>query len=405
MTPLVRVVVVTSDGGVLLERCLDRLAEIDWPADRLDVVLVDNASADGSVERAVAAHPRTRVIRSPRNVGYAAGNNLALSDLEGIDYVALLNNDAFVEPGWLRPLVSALENDPGVGAATSKVLFAPRYLEHRLTGPVTLRGVRVNGEDRWHDTLFPEGWADPDFDPDAGPPYRRGSAGAMLWVPETPQRRGELLLDSWVEVELEDEPFDVVNNVGTMLLPGGHAADRGFAQRDRGQFERTEEVFSWSGTGVLLSSAYLDDVGVFDARLFAYYEDVDLAWRGRAAGWRYLYVPDSVVRHAHAATAVVGSELFDYHVERNRLLVHAKNAPARYAFAALADSLRVSGLHVQRDVVRRLRARERPTATFLRRRGHALGGFIRRLPGVLNERRRQPSRLPARELERWLSRP
>jgi hypothetical protein len=404
VTPLVRVVVVTRDGGGLLERCLDQLAEVDWPSDRLEVVLVDNASTDGSVERAVAAHSGTRVMRSPRNVGYAAGNNLALADLGDVDYVALLNNDAFVERGWLRPLVDALETDPGLGAATSKVLFAPRYLELELEGPVTLRGVRVDGEDRWRDTLFPEGWLDPDFDPEAGPPYRRGGPRAVLWIPETPNGRAELLSDSWTEIELSGKPFDVVNNVGTVLLPGGHAADRGYLERDEGQFEQAEEIFAWSGTSVLLRRAYLDDVGLFDPRLFAYYEDVDLAWRGRARGWRYLYVPASVVRHAHAATAVVGSELFDYHVERNRLLVHVKNAPARYALAAVRESLRVTGLHVQRDVVRRLRSRERPTTTFLRRRAQALGGFVRQLPRTLKERRSLPEKVPSPELQRWLSR-
>jgi GT2 family glycosyltransferase len=402
VTPLVRVVVVTRDGGALLEQCLERLAAVDWPDERLEVVLVDNASTDGSVERAVAARPDVRVLRSSRNLGYAAGNNLALGELGAVEYIALLNNDAFVEPSWLQPLVEALEADGELGAATSKVLFAPRYLEVELEGPVTLRGVRVDGENRWGDTLFTEGWLDPDFDPEAGPPYRRGDGRATLWVPESETRRAELLLDSWVEVELEGEPFDVVNNVGTMLLAGGHAGDRGFLQRDEGQFQQPEEVFAWSGTSVLLRREYLDEVGLFDPRLFAYYEDVDLSWRGRARGWRYVYVPGSVVRHAHAATAIVGSELFDYHLERNRLLVYAKNAPASYAFGAVGESLRVTGLHVRRDVVRRLRARERPTTTFLRRRSRALGGFLRRLPGTLRERRDLPDKVPAPELERWL---
>ncbi|HET7855408.1 MAG TPA: glycosyltransferase family 2 protein, partial [Gaiellaceae bacterium] len=257
--------------------------------------------------------------------------------------------------------------------------------------------------DRWRDSLFADGWLDPDFDPEAGPPFRRSGPRATLWVPDTASRRAELLLDSWSEVELAGEPFDVVNNVGTLLLPGGHAADRGYLQRDEGQFETPEEIFAWSGTSVLLRRAYLDDVGLFDPRLFAYYEDVDLSWRGRARGWRYLYVPGSIVRHAHAATAVVGSELFDYHVERNRLLVHAKNAPASHALAAVGESLRVTGLHVRRDLLRPLLRREPPTTTFMKRRGRALGGFLRELPGTLRERQRLREKLPASEVDRWLS--
>ncbi len=59
--------------------------------------------------------------------------------------------------------------------------------------------------------------------------------------------------------------------------------------------------------------------GLFDERFFMYYEDTDLAWRGRARGWRYRYVPDAVLRHVHAATSVEGSPLFRHYVERNRL--------------------------------------------------------------------------------------
>jgi GT2 family glycosyltransferase len=403
VTALVRVVVVTHDGGRLLKRCLECLAGVDWPAKRLEVVLVDNASTNGSVDRAVAASPGTRVIRTNRNLGYAAGNNLALDDLGDVEYVALLNNDAFVERDWLSPLVDALASEPDLGAATSKVLFAPRYLEHRLEGPVTVRGVLVDGEDHWRDTLFPEGWQDPDFDPEAGPPNRRSEAQATLWVPASPHRRTELLVDGgWIDVELAGEPFDVVNNVGSILLPRGHSADRGFLQRDTGQFDEPEEVFAWSGTSVLLRRAYLEEVGLFDPRLFAYYEDLDLAWRGRARGWRYLYVPGSVVRHAHAATSIVGSAFFDYHVERNRLLVSVKNAPTAYALGAVGESLRVTGLHLRRDLARPLLAGNQPTTTFLRRRGRAFGGFLRRLPRTLDERRRQAKRVPATELRRWL---
>jgi GT2 family glycosyltransferase len=399
--PLIRVVVVTRDGGSLLDRCLGQLAKVDWPPELLEIVIVDNASSDGSVERAVDAHPQARVLRADRNLGFAAGNNLALADLGAVEYVALLNNDAFVERDWLRPLVNALEAETDLGAATSKVLFARRYLEHRLEGPITLRGVRVAGEDRWRDTLFPEGWLDPDFDPAAGPPSRRSETKATLWIPESPDRRAELLLDDWRDVGLAGEPFDVVNNVGSILLPRGHAADRGFLQRDTGQFEAPEEVFAWSGTSVLLRRAYLDQVGLFDGRLFAYYEDLDLAWRGRAQGWRYMYIPGSIVRHAHAATSVVGSALFDYHVERNRLLVSVKNAPPTYALGAVGESLRVTGLYVRRDVVRRLRAGERPTTTYLRRRARAFGGFLRGLPSALRAR---GDVLSTAEVERWLER-
>ena len=85
---------------------------------------------------------------------------------------------------------------------------------------------------------------------------------------------------------------------------------------------------------MLFRPGYLDDVGLFDERFFMYYEDTDMAWRGRARGWRYRYVPDAVLRHVHAATSVEGSPLFHHYVERNRLVMLIKNAPWRLAASA-----------------------------------------------------------------------
>ena len=121
--PRVRVVVLNHNGGDRVLRCLDALARTEWPADALEIVLVDNASTDGSDARAAQAHPDMTVIRSPQNVGFPA-NNLALQDLRSVAYVALVNNDAYVEPGWLAPLVGALVTDVSLGAVNSLVLFA-----------------------------------------------------------------------------------------------------------------------------------------------------------------------------------------------------------------------------------------------------------------------------------------
>jgi hypothetical protein len=120
--PRVRVVVLNHNGGAYLLRCFDALAKTEWPADALEFVLVDNASTDGSVDAVTSVYPQVRVRRSHVNLGFPA-NNLALRDLGAVDYVALINNDAFVDPDWLRPLVAELEADPRVGAANSLVLF------------------------------------------------------------------------------------------------------------------------------------------------------------------------------------------------------------------------------------------------------------------------------------------
>src|SRR4029453_1822689 len=125
----------------------------------------------------------------------------------------------------------------------------------------------------------------------------------------------------WYDLDLDGEPFDVINNVGTVLVGNWYGADRGFLERDNGQYERAEDVTSWCGGAVLLRVDYLRDAGLFDERLFLYYEDLELSLRGAKRGWRYRFEPRSTVRHRVGATSVHGSPATERLKERNRLLV------------------------------------------------------------------------------------
>jgi GT2 family glycosyltransferase len=87
--------------------------------------VVDNASSDGSdriAEAAAERHDSVRLLRSPTNRGYAGAVNLALAEAKGT-YVAVLNMDVLVSPGWLDPLISCLEANPGAGAACPLILL------------------------------------------------------------------------------------------------------------------------------------------------------------------------------------------------------------------------------------------------------------------------------------------
>jgi GT2 family glycosyltransferase len=186
----------------------------------------------------------------------------------------------------------------------------------------------------------------------------------------------------WHTVPLHGRPFDVVNNVGTVLTGDGYGADRGYLERDHGQFESPEYVFAWCGGAVLLRSDYLQDVGLFDEQLFLYYEDLELAWRGRDRGWRYRYVPDSVVRHLHAASTIEGSPLFDYYNERNRLLVLTRHADRHSVIRALARYLLVTASYIRRDVVGPILQAQKPRPRVPLRRIRALGSY-----GAMSARR------------------
>ncbi len=113
----------------------------DWPEGDLKVVLVDNDSTDGVVATVKSSLPAVTVIEAGSNRGFAGGCNLALHDLSEVDYVALLNNDAVVEPGWLQPLVAAVESDPAIGAACPKILFTGSFIDVLLESSTAVRGL------------------------------------------------------------------------------------------------------------------------------------------------------------------------------------------------------------------------------------------------------------------------
>ncbi|MCE9623116.1 MAG: glycosyltransferase family 2 protein [Actinomycetia bacterium] len=445
-TPLVRVVVLNFDGGQMTIDCLDSLLATDWPADKLEIVLVDNGSLDDVADRVRTGYPQVRLLEPLENLGFAGGCNLGMRLAGEHAYVALVNNDATVDRGWLRPLVQAAETAADIGAVSAKMLFADRYLGIEVAAPdaetigrkdprrqgVHFSATRIDGVRNDQRVSFDEGFYGPE-EPDrangdeiARWSRERGSiritiepgeplptvASLRVSSPTRPQpvslsteaERRELSVDAertWVDVRLDDQPFDVINNVGSSLYRGGFGGDRGFLERDLGQYEEPAEVFAWCGGAVLLKREYLDTVGVFDERLFLYYEDTDLSWRGRLQGWRYLYEPSSVVRHRHAQSAGVGSPTFRFYTERNRLLVLAKNAPGRLALrAGLGELRRCARWMVSAYIMRPLRL-QMPERTMSAHRRRVLASYVRLLPGVLRDRRAAKPRVSRRALMSW----
>ncbi|MEO7091965.1 MAG: glycosyltransferase, partial [Polyangiales bacterium] len=87
----------------------------------LEVIVVDNASTDDAVAVA-ASFPEVRLLRNADNKGFAEANDQAL-ELSNGSYVALVNNDAVLEPTWIASLVDLLEDTPEAAAAGSKCWF------------------------------------------------------------------------------------------------------------------------------------------------------------------------------------------------------------------------------------------------------------------------------------------
>ena len=118
----IAVVVVNWNGGDDLGACLLSLAGQERRPDR--VLVVDNGSTDGSLERALPAYPAAEPIRLGANVGFAAANNVALRVCADCELVALLNPDAFPDASWLARLAAAAEANPGYASFASQLRSA-----------------------------------------------------------------------------------------------------------------------------------------------------------------------------------------------------------------------------------------------------------------------------------------
>ena len=143
-----------------------------------------------------------------------------------------------------------------------------------------------------------------------------------------------------------------LNNAGVVLVRGGYGADRGLDQPDGPPYETSEEVFGFSGGAAVLRTAAVRSAGGMAAPFFLYYEDTDLAWRLRLAGWRIWYEPGATVRHRHAASTDPRSERFAFYNERNRLLMLLRCAPAGFALRQLARFCLTSASLALRKMVR-----------------------------------------------------
>lgn len=118
----VSVIVVNWNGENFLEQCLQAL--MGQTVKPFEVILLDNASSDGSLEIA-RRFPSVRLLAQDSNSGFARGNNLAINAAaEGSEWIALLNPDAFPEPRWLEECLLSAQRNPQFDVFGSKLLNA-----------------------------------------------------------------------------------------------------------------------------------------------------------------------------------------------------------------------------------------------------------------------------------------
>ena len=404
--PPVRIVVLNYNGAGLVERCLGSVLATDYP--EFEVVMVDNASVDGSVASVREQFPAVRVIEAGANLGFSRGNDLGLRGA-GQPLLALLNPDATVGPDWLRPLVERIQSDPIAGAVGPKILFSqdrvpitvatetfqPGGTDSRELGVRVYRAT-VESENGAVPVYFNRGayGAEPDRD---GRPFRWTAGQVELAAPsgdgplrlrlevaagdhrhevplaitvggttlcQTVVGESRRLLGLRVPLRLVRATAQpVVENAGIKPLPDGSMRDRGtrvthgnvWHDSDGPGYAQPREVFAVKGGAALYRREMLETLGYFDPGIFMYYEDADLCWRARRRGWRFWYEPDAVVRHEHAALSREWSPGFIRNVAFGKLRMLGKNAPPGWLVQHAGTDIKFSlhaGLRATRALVR-----------------------------------------------------
>jgi GT2 family glycosyltransferase len=219
--PLISLIIVNWNGRELLDSCLRSIRSCTYP--KLEVIVFDNGSTDGSQRIIKESFPFVRLIENHHNIGYALGNNSAVNAARG-EYFFLLNNDATIEPGCIDHLV----------------------------------GVALDNE-------------------------KAGILGCKIYLAGVGER--------------------TLEHAGGVLFPTGYTANRGYMERDTGQYDDICEVDYVVGAAMMVSKRLTNRVGLFDRTFSLYYEDTDLCQRAKKAGFKVLYVPMAKAHHAHSATA------------------------------------------------------------------------------------------------------
>jgi len=184
----VSVSIVNYNGKRFLGDCLTSLRQQDYPD--IEVVLVDNASTDGSASFVAENFPEVRVIVNDENCFFCRGQNIGIRNTSG-EYVLALNNDVVLGRSFVSGMVTAIETDPGIGSVSGRIL--------RTGGDVVDTTGLFMGRDR---RPLDRGYGMPYTGQFAEEGYIFGAGGVA------PLYRREMLDDVALEGEYFDETYE-----------------------------------------------------------------------------------------------------------------------------------------------------------------------------------------------------
>lgn len=233
--PQLSIIIVSYNTAAVTTQCIKSIlaAQKHHPCD-IEILVVDNASSDDSVEQIrLIKDPSIRLLPQKRNLGFGKANNRALSHARG-EYILFLNSDTLVASLDLPSLLDYMHGHPLVGVLTVRVELPGGTLD-----PASHRG-------------FPTIWRSFTY---------------------------------FSKLEAITRPIPLLN----MLFGGYHLTHRNLS--------REHEIDAPSGAFFLTRKKILDQTGGFDESFFMYGEDLDLAKRIKESGYSIIFYPYQTITH------------------------------------------------------------------------------------------------------------
>jgi GT2 family glycosyltransferase len=210
-----------------LANCLRSIGE-NSPNSQFEIIVIDNASTDTTVESVKEYFPEVVMIANSENRGFAAANNQGIERSHG-EYILLLNPDTIVRLGSLDTLISLIDKNEDVGICGPQLLNQDGTIQSSARCFPTFRGAL------YRHTIF-----------------------RYLRIFKNEYKK-------WLM--------------------------KGFDHRTQ------TDVDQVMGAALMVRRSVIDHIGVMDERFFMYYEEVDLCYRIKQAGWRVVFVPQATITH------------------------------------------------------------------------------------------------------------
>jgi hypothetical protein len=280
----VSIIIVNYNTINLLRDCLNSLMQTESRV--CELIVVDNASTDGSAEMVANEFPGVVLVRNQQNAGFSKANNQGMKLAKG-KYLLLLNSDTVVRAGAVETMAEFLGSQAAVGAVTCKLLNADGTIQASISnrpGPVLLF-FRLLGVSRL-------------ISGDRARRWLSRTCGFFL---------GKTIRSYLAPYTAHDSPVEVENI---------------------------------SGACMMLRREAVQQVGFLDEGFFMYFEDMDYCVRLQNAGWKMDYLPQGEIIHLGGMSS--GGRMRNYSVHSYRALFHFYRKHFSHAMVVTVRSMVVT---------------------------------------------------------------